>query len=395
MAIIRNPIRELFRREEPIPAPEGTREDVTVELGQTKQPAFAASQDTIDKSLAILNLGSDGKVRDDLRADLISGLKDSLAKDKKLQEALVKDFGTQANNKRGTQIAVDILDLGIPFSINQLSSSGNSNPSLRKHLSSSLGTKVQPQDLWSKISDQSLKIILEYANTVINTELGKQSSGSITEDLNLFKKEIDSLEDKINSANKGQATNSKKLLTLGNALKLGLVGMAAGTGLELTGVTDFTPLGPNKGVTPPLGQVITNDVMKEINSFLGRDLSKETQDAIQAKIDANLNLLPNKSIRVGAYYGDTLKPVTINGQVVKAVQVQADVKTQANESGDGRPSVIIFQEENLATRIIIAPIEKARENPLKQNGDRVTVINIDAGNAPQVKTVQSNLQSLF
>jgi hypothetical protein len=135
--------------------------------------------------------------------------------------------------------------------------------------------------------------------------------------------------------------------------------------------------------------------MKEISSFPGKDLSKETQDAIQAKIDANLNLLPNKSIRVGAYYGDTLKPVTINGQVVKAVQVQADVKTQANESGDGRPSVIIFQEENLATRIIIAPIEKARENPLKQNGDGVTVINIDAGNAPQVKTVQSNLGPLF
>jgi hypothetical protein len=371
MAIIRNPIRELFRREERIPAREGTTEGVTVELGPTKQPAFAASQDTIDKSLAILNLGSDGKVRDDLRRPLIIGLKGSLANDEKLQGALVEEFGPPVKNQREIQIAVDILDLGIPFSINQLSSSGNSNPSLRKHLSSSSEKKVQPPDLWSKISDQSLKIVLEHANTVINTELGKQSSGSITEDLNLFKREIDSLEDKINSANKGQVANPKKLLTLGNAVKLGLIGLAAGTVTELTGVTDFSSLGPNKGVTPPPEQVITNHVMKEISSFPGKDLSKETQSTIQDRIDTNLNKLPTTfSMRPTAYVEDTKKPVSANGQVI-GVQVEAQVDTN--------PIKIIYQESTTGNQITIIP-EK------NQDGDiMVKIIKVPAGGTPTVE----------
>jgi hypothetical protein len=292
--------------------------------------------------------------------------------------------------------------------INHLLPSFFSDPNkFASDLLNNINKKEAPQFLdlggdSAKFPKESWKALLEDKSALKNVftalDQALTTTDGATSKVSLLKPLIDKIGDDKSSAPTpavaSKATNPKKLLTLGNAVKLGLIGLAAGTVTELTGLTDFSSLGPNKGVTPPPRQVITNHVMQEISSFPGKDLSKETQDAIQAKIDANLNLLPNKSIRVGAYYGDTLKPVTINGQV-KAVQVQADVKTQANESGDGRPSVIIFQEENLATRTIIAPIEKARGNPLKQSGDGVTVINIDAGNAPQVKTVQSNLGPLF
>jgi len=398
MTTIIRGLRGLLGGEKPVSPPEGTIVDeVTVEVTQPKQPALAASRDTIDKSLAVLNLGSDGKIRDDLKRPLIDGLKDSLANDEKLQEALVKDFGGQANNKREIQIALDIVNLGIPFSVNQLSSSGNSNPSLRKHLSSSPEKKVQPQDLWSKISDQSLKTILKHANRVINTELRKQD-GSISEDPNLFKREIDSLEAKINSANKTQAVNSKKLLTLGNTLKLGLVGIAAGTGLELTGVTDFTPLGPNRGSSPMPEQVLSGDAMKMISEFKAVDVNQETQKVIQKRITVNLNLarekLPSLTLTPTAYYKDTLKPFSINGQQ-KGVQVQADVKTQINEAGDGKPSAIIYQEGKTSIQITVIPIEAPRALPLKQSTDDITVITIPAGGTPLVKTEKADFNNLL
>jgi hypothetical protein len=382
---------------EKISAPEGTIEEVKVG-GQPKQPALAASQDTIDKSLAILNLGSDGKIRDDLRNDLITGLKDSLVSDKKLQEALVKDFGTQANNKREIQIAVDILDLGIPFSINQLSLSGNSNQSLRKHLSSSSEKKVQPTDLWSKISDQSLKIVLEYANTVINTELKKQD-GSITEDLNLFKREINSLEDKINSANKGQVANSKKLLTLaGNAVKLVGLGLVAGAGLELTGITDLMPgVGPGKGVTPPPEKVITNDVMKAITSFTGKDISSASQDTIQSRIDTNLNIAKagdaSLTLTPSAYYGNTLEPLSINGKN-QGSKVQANIKLNPNE--EDKPFLLIYQEGKTSVQITAVPLDAAKAEHLKQPpNSEVIVITLPAGGKPTIKTEEADLTPLL
>lgn len=390
MQIKRNSLKEFFRRKENISAPEGTREEVTVELGQPKQPAFAASQDTIDKSLAILNLGSDGKIRDDLEKLLIIRLKDSLDNDEKLQEALVKDFGTQTDNIRKMQIAVDIVHLGIHFSINQLSSSENSHQSLRTYLSYS------PEDLWFKISDQSFKIILEHANKVINTELREQDN-SISEDLNLFKKEIDSLEDKINSANKGWVANPKKLLTLGKAIKLGLIGLAAGAVTEFTGVTDFSPLGPNKGVTPPLRQVITNDVMNKISSFRGRDISSESQDTIQSRIDTNLNIAkaedPSLTLTPRAYYANTLKPLSISGKNKGSI-VQANITLNPNEKD--KPCLLIYQEGNTSVQITAVLLAAAKTESLQQSPDRkVIVITLPAAGQPTITTREADLTPLF
>ncbi|MFZ4084426.1 MAG: hypothetical protein ACOYK1_02640 [Vampirovibrionia bacterium] len=373
MTTIIRGLRGILGSNEKISAPEGTTEGVTVELGPAKQPALAASQDTIDKALAILNLGSDGNIKADLRTRFINGLKDSLADDGKLQKALVKDFGTQANNKRPLQIAIDILDLGIPFSV--LSLSGNSNQSLRKHLSSSRVTTQLPQGLWAKISDQSLKIILGHANTVINTELnaiGKQSNGIMIEDLNLFEKEMDSLEGRINSSNKGQAANPKKVLIYANALAAIAVGIAA---VDLTGAWDIIPgVGPNKRVPPPPSeQVVTNDVMKKINSFPGKDISRESQSTIQDRIDTNLNKLPPTfSMRPTAYVEDTKKPVSASsGKFVVGVEVEAQVGTN--------PIRIVYQESTSGTQITIMPEQN-------KGGDiRVQIIKVPAGEKPTVE----------
>ena len=394
MQVKRNPFKEFFRRKENISAPEGTREDVTVELGQPKQPAFAASQGTIDKSLAILNLGVDRKIRDDLIKPLVIGLKDSLANDKKFQKALVKEFGTQTDNIRDIKqsgIAVDIVHLGIPFSINQLSSSENSHPSLRTHLS------YYREDLWSKISDQSFKIILEHANKVINTELREQDN-SISEDLNLFKKEIDSLEDKINSANKGWVANPKKLLTVGNAVKLGTWGIVAAAGLEFTGTIDVTPLGPNKVVTPPPGQVITNDVMmKEISSFPGRDISSESQDTIQSRIDTNLNIAKAKdaslTLTPRAYYANTLKPLNISDKNQGSI-VQANITLNPNEAA--KPCLLIYQEGTTSVQITAVPLAAAKVDPLRQSQDRkVIVITLPAEGKLTITTGEADLTPLL
>jgi hypothetical protein len=338
--VVRNPIVEFFRGKEKVSVPEGTCEAVKVS-GPPEQPALAASEDTVRKSLLILDLGSDGEIRDDLRAPLIKGLKDLLANDKELQEA----FGGQANMNTAAQIAVDILDLGIPFSVNQISASGN-HQSLRQHLSSCPGRKVEPPDLWSTISDQSLKVILKNANTVINAELKKQDS-SITEDLNLFRKEIDTLEHKINSAVESGTPSvrglfGKALLLIGvqketnrlygikvsrkptpfeNALtvaKLAAVGVVGGVGVagvsELTGLIDYTPYGLSKGGTPPLteqakltappppspqtpislpspspAQLENRDLTKEITNFKARDFTGITEEDAQEKINVNFN----------------------------------------------------------------------------------------------------------
>jgi hypothetical protein len=401
MGIILNPLRELlgsFSRSKDEISPPGTSEGVKVDL-QTKQSALAASKDTIDRSLVILNLGLDGKIRDDLRVDLIRGLKDSLASDEKLQEAFggtVNELTTLINlgNKREMQVAVDILDLGIPFSVKQLSSSGKPNQSLRKHLSSSSEKKVEPLDLWSKISDQSLKIILEHANRVINTELRKQD-GSITEDLNLFKNEIDSLEGKINSANKSQGANPKKLLI--NLITISAVGAVAVAGLEFGGVTDFIP-GSSKGATNPPVQVAKGDVMKAITGFSvenASELEKQSQEIIQAKIDRSLNQLQDQSISVTGYYGGTLKPLILENKAINGVQIQANMKTQANDQ-EGKPSVIIFQPGNLGTQIIIAPTEAANANPLKQVSNKeLIIVEIPLGGPGTRKPATGNLESLF
>jgi hypothetical protein len=401
MGIILNPLRELlgsFSRSKDEISPLGTSEGVKVDL-QTKQPALAASKDTIDRSLGILNLGLDGKIRDDLRADLIRGLKDFLANDEKLQEAFggpVNKLTTLINlgNKREEQVAVDILDLGIPFSVKQLSLSGKPNQSLRKHLSSSSKKKVEPLDLWSKISDQSLKIILEHANRVINTELRKQD-GSITEDLNLFKNEIDSLEGKINSANKSQGANPKKLLM--NLITISAVGAVAVAGLEFGGVTDFTSLGPSKGATNPPAQVAKGDVMKAITGFSvenASELEKQGLEIIQGKIDGSLNQLQDQSISVTGYYGGTLKPLILEN-AIKGVQVQANVRTQANDQ-EGKPSVIIFQPGNSSTQIIIAPTEAVKANPLKQvPNNELIIVEIPLGAPGTRKPATGNLESLF
>jgi hypothetical protein len=401
MGIILNPLRELLgsfsRSKDEISPPPGTSREVKVG-GQPKQSALTASQDTVDKSLAILNLGLDGKIRDDLRADLIGGLKDFLANDEKLQEAFggpVNKLTTLINlgNKREEQVAVDILDLGIPFSVKQLSLSGKPNQSLRKHLSSSSKKKVEPLDLWSKISDQSLKIILEHANRVINTELRKQD-GSITEDLNLFKNEIDSLEGKINSANKSQGANPKKLLM--NLITNSAVGAVAVAGLEFGGVTDFIP-GPSKGATNPPVQVAKGDVMKAITGFSVEnpsELEKQSQEIIQGKIDGSLNQLQDQSISVTGYYGGTLKPLILEN-AIKGVQVQANVRTQANDQ-EGKPSVIIFQPGNSSTQIIIAPTEAVKANPLKQvPNNELIIVEIPLGALGTRKPATGNLESLF
>jgi hypothetical protein len=238
-----------------------------------------------------------------------------------------------------------------------------------------------PKESWKALlKDKSaLKNVFTALDQALTTAEGATSNVALLKPL------IDKIGDGKSSAATpavaSEATNPKKLLTLaGNTLKIGSIGAGIGTICfgavvsltDLAGVTDLIPgVGPNKGVTPPPGQVITNDVMKEISSFPGKDLSKETQSTIQDRIDTNLNKLPPTfSMRPTAYIEDTKKPVSPNGQVI-GVQVEAQVDTN--------PIKIIYQESTTGSQITIIP-EK------NQNGDiMVKIIKVPAGGTPTVE----------
>lgn len=78
------------------------------------------------------------------------------------------------------------------------------------------------------------------------------------------------------------------------------------------------------------------------------------------------------------------------------MQVQADVKTDLSEPGDGKPAVVLYQEGNTSRQITFIPIEEARAQQLKQRGNEITLIKIPAGGSgTTLETQQANMQSLL
>jgi hypothetical protein len=199
-----------------------------------------------------------------------------------------------------------------------------------------------------------------------------------------------------------QSTNAKRTLLqkTGSALKNPLLigGLALGAiGLEATGIINVIPNAPLGTTTPP-AQVVGGGVMKAITNFPGKNLSTETQPIIQARIDQNLNnvreRLPGFTMTPTAYYGDTLKPLTPANKAL-GVKVQADVKNNPTDTGDGQPSVIFYQQGITSVHITVIPVNEARAESLRQNGNNFTLIQIPVGKTPIVETKQGDLSSLL
>ena len=145
-------------------------------------------------------------------------------------------------------------------------------------------------------------------------------------------------------------------------------------------------------------QLVSNDAMKVISNFSSKDLRGVSQETIQERIDINLNhakeQVPELTVNTEAFYRGTLKPINI-GSEQKGVQVQAKVKTNANEGGDGKLSIIIYQEGKTSVQLTVVPIEAARSEQLKQRENKVIVIERPAGGTASVKTLQGSLEALF
>ena len=199
-----------------------------------------------------------------------------------------------------------------------------------------------------------------------------------------------------------QSTNAKRTLlqktgsALKNPLLIGGLALSA-IGLEATGIINVIPNAPLGTTTPP-AQVVGDGVMKAITNFLGKNLSGNPQSIIQARIDQNLNIvrerLPGFTMTPTAYYGDTLKPLTQANEAL-GVKVQADVKNNPTDTGDGQPSVIFYQQGINSVQITVIPVNAARAETLKQNGNNLTLIRIPAEGTPIVETKQGDLSSLL
>lgn len=146
-------------------------------------------------------------------------------------------------------------------------------------------------------------------------------------------------------------------------------------------------------------KLVNNVVLDKIINFLVNDISGEPQDTIQERIDVNLNHAKERvsdfTLSIRAYYGNTLKSVNVNGKNV-GLQVEADVKTNLSQPGDGKPAIVLYQEGKTSIQITFIPIEEARTQQLKQRGNQITLIKIPAGGSgTTVETQQANMQSLL
>ncbi|MFM6024030.1 MAG: hypothetical protein ACKPER_14075, partial [Dolichospermum sp.] len=146
-------------------------------------------------------------------------------------------------------------------------------------------------------------------------------------------------------------------------------------------------------------KLVNNVVLDKIINFRVTDISGEPQDTIQERIDVSLNHAKERvsdfTLTPTAYYGNTLKSVNVNGKNV-GLQVQADVKTNLSEPGDGKPAIVLYQQGNTSTQITFISIEEARAQQLKQRGNEITLIKIPAGGSgTTVETQQANMQSLL
>jgi hypothetical protein len=89
-----------------------------------------------------------------------------------------------------------------------------------------------------------------------------------------------------------------------------------------------------------------------------------------------------------------LKPLTQANEAL-GVKVQADVKNNPTDTGDGQPSVIFYQQGINSVQITVIPVNAARAETLKQNGNNFTLIQIPVGKTPIVETKQGDLSSLL
>jgi hypothetical protein len=318
--------------------------------------------------------------------------------EKLMGEPPFRPFGSQEG-----KVATDIINHLLPsffsdpnkFAIDLLKNINNKEAP--QFLNNLAGGSEIPQESWKALLQD--KTALKNVFTAIDQAL--ITSDGATSRVLLLQPLIDKIGDDKSSAPTpavaSKATNPKKLLTLGNAVKLGLIGLAAGTVTELTGITDFSSLGPNKGVTPPPGQVITNKVMKAITSFPGKDISSASQDTIQSRIDTNLNIAKagdaSLTLTPSAYYGNTLEPLSINGKN-QGSKVQANIKLNPNE--EDKPFLLIYQEGKTSVQITAVPLDAAKAEHLKQPpNSKVIAITLPAGGKPTIKTEEADLTPLL
>lgn len=309
-----------------------------------------------------------------------------------LQENLINIPASQLIGTKEKELSQDILDHMMPKFLED-------PENFTKDLLKSLEKKQLPEFVKNAgndlaFSEKSWKALLEDRSTlkaVLNAvnETFKTVDGSES-DKELLKPIVNNIKD---------IPHNNNLLvnkfTVGTGVSaLAVIGLLQ-TPLDELAVNKYKELTSG---TPNPEQVLSGDAMKMISEFKAVDVSQETQKVIQKRITVNLNLarekLPSLTLTPTAYYKDTLKPFSINSQQ-KGVQVQADVKTQINEHGDGKPSAIIYQEGKTSIQITVIPIEAPRALPLKQSTDDITVITIPAGGTPLVKTEKADFNTLL
>ena len=164
---------------------------------------------------------------------------------------------------------VDIVIADIAVQINKDNMDLSSTVKTQNDLANSDKSKLNPKTMWAEMSADTFKTILEETNSTLNKKLkaaytgAKGSNTTIEEGVNLLSPQIKSVEDKINSNNRGLAFNGKKLLI-----------NLAGAAMLVTGFAD--PLGVHNiqgnpidltPARPSLVEGSSNEILDKVNNF--------------------------------------------------------------------------------------------------------------------------------
>ncbi|MFK0731880.1 MAG: protein kinase [Gloeotrichia echinulata GP01] len=261
-------------------------------------------------------------------------------------------------------------------------------------------TGVHPWDLWQEDGYGWVKNWRNYLQKPINSDLGRILDKLLQKD---YQQRYQSAQEVLLDLNRPQIPPTTvpyqhPQVSPSQPLKIksSRRGFLQVAGLFFGGVA-VTVVGQNLFIN--YTKLVNNVVLDKIINFQVRDISGEPEDTIQERIDVNLNHAKERvsdfTLSLRAYYGNTLKSVNVNGKNV-GLQVEADVKTNLSEPGDGKPAIVLYQQGNTSTQITFIPIEEARAQQLKQRGNEITLIKIPAGGSgTTVETQQANMQSLL
>ena len=277
MGIINNnPLARIFNKpvdNDDVEALEGT---VSIDSSNSQSGTgntLSFSGSTASDLKTIFDAGTDGKIKADFRSVLIRGVKDAITGNEEIQGALDEFDGKAAIKNR--QIAIDMVDIviaDIAVQINKDNMDLSSTIKTQNDLANSDKSKLNPKTMWAEMSADTFKTILEETNSALNEKLktaytgAKGSNTTIEEGVNLLSPQIKSVEDKINSNNRGLAFNGKKLLMIGlplaGATMIG-IGLADPFGVHnLKGnPIDLTP------ASPGLVEGSSNEILDKIGSF--------------------------------------------------------------------------------------------------------------------------------